>query len=85
MTLNQWADQIDPRTYYIIRGFLDEVKENATARNETPSLILPTTWLITKNESIRKIEKMPFDTNNVDASVCANFLFGLVYQLIENP
>ena len=23
ITLNQWADQIDPRTYYIIRGFLD--------------------------------------------------------------
>lgn len=26
---------------------------------------------------------MPFKTNNVDASVCANFLFGLAYQLIS--
>ena len=27
---------------------------------------------------------MPFETNNVDATVSANFLFGLTYQILTD-
>ena len=37
--------------------------------------------MITREESIVDIVKMPFDLNNVDASVNANFLFGLIFQM----
>ena len=49
MTLNKRGDEIDPRTYYILRGFFDKVYEDAKVKNETPSLILPSTWLLTED------------------------------------
>lgn len=35
-TLNDRADEIDTRTYFAIRGFLDELVQNASATNSTP-------------------------------------------------
>ena len=55
MTLNHRADEIDPRTYFAIRGFLDELKHNATQNNIEPELILPTTWILTFDERVTKI------------------------------
>ena len=55
MTLNHRADEIDPRTYFAIRGFLDELKHNATQNNVEPELILPTTWMLTFDERVAKI------------------------------
>lgn len=51
-------------------------------RSENVTLILPTTWLVNTDEQVDGLLTMPFRTNNVDASVCANFLFGLCYQLL---
>lgn len=51
-------------------------------KNENPSLILPTTWLLNEDEEIPSKIFMPFETNNVDATVSANFLFGLTYQVL---
>ena len=83
MTLNARADEIDPRTYFAIRGFLDEIKQNATLNNVEPELILPTTWILNFDEGVKKIEMMPLNCNNVDASVSANFLFGLIFQISQ--
>lgn len=83
-TLNDRADEVDSRTYFVLRSFLDELVSNASATNSTPELILPTTWLFTNNESVRGVETMPLNANNVDASVCANFLFGISFQLLQN-
>lgn len=51
-------------------------------QSESPSLILPTTWLLNTDEQVDGLLMMPFRSNNVDASVCANFLFGLCYQVL---
>lgn len=79
LTINKRGDEIDPRTYYVLREFLDMKKKES----DNPSLILPTTWLLTVDESVKGLLSMPFNSNNVDASVCANFLFGLAYQVIS--
>jgi hypothetical protein len=34
-----------------------------------------------RDETIRDIIRIPLDANNVDASVSANFLFGLIFQI----
>lgn len=44
---------------------------------------MPTTWLINTEEQVPNLVVMPFKSNNVDASVAANFLFGLCYQIIN--
>ena len=57
---------IDPRTYFWLHDFLTlRLKQNRT------DLALITTWL-SHNHS-----QMPFGTNNVDASVVANALYGM--------
>ena len=48
------------------------------------SIILPTTWILSTDEQIASILKMPFSVNNIDASVNINFLFGLLYQIDQN-
>lgn len=44
-------------------------------------MILPTTWLINRDETIVDIIPMPSGSNNVDANVNANFLLGLIFQI----
>lgn len=56
-------------------------KQQAEALNKTPSVILPTTWIMNYDQQIIDVVVMPFYLNNVDASVNANFLFGLLYQI----
>lgn len=40
------SDEIDPRTYFILRKFLQNIK----TKDENASLILPTTWMIDSSE-----------------------------------
>ena len=77
-TLNPRADEIDARTYFVLHKFLERKK----AESDNPSVILPTTWIISFDEQSQGKVVMPFKVNNVDATVAANFLFGLCYQLI---
>ncbi len=35
-----------------------------------------------EHEQIKDLVGIPFNVNNVDATVCTNFLFGLSYQLL---
>ncbi len=37
-----------------------------------------------EDEQIKDLVSIPGNVNNVDATVCANVLFGLAYQLIMN-
>ena len=76
---NPQANYIDPRTYFVIRDFIEKKKQES----EKPSLILPSTWLLNYDETIKGKLSMPFNTNNVDASVCANFLFGLTFSIAQ--
>lgn len=65
-----------------MHDFITKKKQSVLEKNETPSLILPTTWLLNEDEEIPSKIFMPFETNNVDATVSANFLFGLTYQVM---
>jgi len=40
--------------------------------------------LLNEDEEIPSKIFMPFETNNVDATVSANFLFGLTYQVMTD-
>jgi hypothetical protein len=79
--LHPRGNEIDPRSYYVLRKFLKIKKEEAEGRGEQPSVILPTTWILNTDEQIASTLKMPFNVNNIDASVNINFLFGLLYQI----
>lgn len=82
-TQNKRCNEIDPRTYYVLHDFITAKRNEALARNETPSLVLPTTWLLNEDEEKPGKIFMPFETNNVDATVSANFLFGLTFQVMS--
>ncbi len=69
------VNAIDPRTFYAIREFLWEL--NATECG-TPEFMLLTTWASTTKgnvEGMGQYYKMPFNVNNVDFSVSANFVY----------
>jgi hypothetical protein len=67
---------IDPRTYYWLRGFLEE-----QAAQKNTGLALITTWFQNMELCQKQAPavRMPFDVNNVDASVIANALFGIFF------
>lgn len=72
---------IDTRTYFWIRGFLQEAQAN------NQSLALITTWIQNIEEQrYRKYEKiqMPFNSNNVDVTVCANSIYGITSAALFN-
>lgn len=74
-------NMIDPRTYFWLRGFLDsEVSKG------TKSLLLIPTWAMNLTEDVANYkdgDKMPFNANNVDASVAANGIFGLTLAALN--
>ena len=77
---------IDPRTYFWLRGFLDQKKEKGSCLDKS-SVILPTTWLQNMAESghyWKKGESMPGGVNNIDASVATNVLLGLTAAIQQN-
>jgi hypothetical protein len=66
---------IDPRSFFAIREFLWNLEAN---KRGTPDFALLTTWASTINEnreSIQRHYKMPFNVNNLDCCVQANFLY----------
>jgi len=69
------VNAIDPRTFYAIREFLWELEDKGCG---TPEFMLLTTWASTIKVNLEGIEhyyKMPFNVNNVDYSVSANFVY----------
>eukprot|EP01129_Flabellula_baltica_P016964 TRINITY_DN925_c0_g2_i1.p1 TRINITY_DN925_c0_g2~~TRINITY_DN925_c0_g2_i1.p1 ORF type:complete len:626 (+),score=134.24 TRINITY_DN925_c0_g2_i1:27-1904(+) len=75
-------NSIDPRSYYWMRKFLQSKK------NQTSTLKLITTWIMNIETDIKyypKGVKMPFNANNIDASVCANSLYGLTLSALHLP
>jgi len=64
---------IDPRTYYFLHSFLEQEV------GDDPDFSIVTTWMLDLEESARLSPDvgMPFNVNNVDATVCANFVHGL--------
>jgi hypothetical protein len=85
---SDWNENsIDPRSYYWLRPFLHSVAAEATSKGLTPSLMLITTWVDDVKGSERDFDsqhKMPFLTNNVDGSVLANALFGVISSLLQH-
>eukprot|EP00475_Leptophrys_vorax_P006857 TRINITY_DN1428_c0_g1_i1.p1 TRINITY_DN1428_c0_g1~~TRINITY_DN1428_c0_g1_i1.p1 ORF type:complete len:650 (-),score=192.97 TRINITY_DN1428_c0_g1_i1:49-1998(-) len=78
------VNTIDPRTYFWIRGFLEEQLQTQGANS---NLSLVTTWFLSQAEVqaefVSRGVSMPFQANNVDASVAANLLFGLTSAAIN--
>jgi hypothetical protein len=64
--------QIDPRTYYL---FYDYVVDHPHCE------YLPT-WFLTfeEDKKLHPLVSMPFQVNNVDLNVGANFVFGIISQ-----
>jgi len=76
------VNTIDPRCYYWIQEYLQTLDSTAT----NTSFI--TTWLLdinTDKTSYYHNYAMPFNVNNVDASVAANTIQGLSRSLVYNP
>lgn len=74
---------IDPRTFFWLRGFLQDA---AKSQGANASVCLIPTWLLSQSEVAEGLLSrgisMPFEANNVDASVAANMLFGLSSALV---
>lgn len=69
------ANAIDPRTFYAVREFLWDVQAQGRG---TPEFSLMTTWASTLEgnlEGMQRYYKMPFNVNNIDYSVSANFMY----------
>ncbi|KAL4433134.1 hypothetical protein ABPG74_010829 [Tetrahymena malaccensis] len=71
------SDNIDPRTFYYLKGFLD--------KNQNTTIALFTTWLTNQQNEIGYQMSQPFHTNNVDLTVNANAIFGLNSVLSTIP
>eukprot|EP01104_Vermistella_antarctica_P004145 TRINITY_DN14651_c0_g1_i2.p1 TRINITY_DN14651_c0_g1~~TRINITY_DN14651_c0_g1_i2.p1 ORF type:complete len:408 (+),score=74.73 TRINITY_DN14651_c0_g1_i2:186-1409(+) len=72
------VNSIDPRTYFWLRDFLQSRTPSDTFR------LIPT-WVLNLDEDFAGFDAgvaMPFNANNVDASVSANALFGLTTALV---
>jgi hypothetical protein len=78
---NNYSDVIDTRTYFVIRGFLEE------KFSHQKDLILPTTWIfdIDQNREFYPLIAMPIFVNNVDFNVATNFLFGITNLILHHP
>ena len=81
------ASKIDPRTYFWLHDFLTEIKGKKGFQAE--SIVLVTTWLQSASEIPGSINagssKMPFNVNNIDATVAANALFGITEMVLHGP
>lgn len=72
------GNAIDPRTFYAIREFLWEL---AARGRGTPGFALVPTWAATLSQNIEGLQryyKMPFNVNNIDYSVSANFVYAAI-------
>ena len=75
------VDIIDPRTYYWMGNFLNSVPHSAEVSYFT-------TWLLDVNTNRQSYDHdyaMPFNVNNVDASVVANTIQGITRTLLYAP
>ncbi|XP_033100310.1 uncharacterized protein LOC117103797 [Anneissia japonica] len=81
MNIDLDANAIDTRTYYYLRGFLEEAKKNG----QTVSLVTTNVQNITEERylSSRGVS-MPFHINNVDTTVAANSIYGLTTAVLFN-
>jgi len=79
--VSETADLIDPRTYFVIRKFLQQ------KFSEQKDLILPTTWLhdIKDEQNESPLVTMPFRVNNIDFNVLTNFLYGTTNLILNHP
>jgi hypothetical protein len=76
-------DAIDPRTFYAAREFLWRIREEGRAN---PDYALLTTWVSTLEENrggIGRFYKMPFNVNNLDLSVQANFIHAALRSALD--
>lgn len=75
------TDLIDPRTYFVIRKFLEQKFKNKE------DVVLPTTWIfdLESEQKYHPIITMPFIVNNVDFNVITNFLYGVTNLVLNHP
>lgn len=81
---NSNSNTIDPRTYYWIQEYL--LTLDSSQKNSEISFI--TTWLLDINKNRQTYYHdyaMPFNVNNVDASVIANTIQGFTRTILFDP
>jgi len=74
---------IDPRSFYVSRTFLWDIADRGRG---TADYALLTTWASTLEESLKGLPryyKMPFNVNNLDCGVQANFIYACVGSALE--
>ncbi|KAJ3446352.1 hypothetical protein M0812_08890 [Anaeramoeba flamelloides] len=72
---------LDPRSYLFMHDFLH------TSAVNTPDFKLSATWLLNLTQDRQFFHKklaMPFNVNNVDITVCSNFLYGVTHLATSN-
>ncbi|CEP00136.1 unnamed protein product (mitochondrion) [Plasmodiophora brassicae] len=77
---------IDPRTYFWMHPYVKALN-GTSKRHQRPTRFI-TTWIQTLADVRRWAQfhvAMPFATNNVDVSVVADALFGIVSGLVDDP
>eukprot|EP01116_Phalansterium_solitarium_P003926 TRINITY_DN14774_c0_g1_i1.p1 TRINITY_DN14774_c0_g1~~TRINITY_DN14774_c0_g1_i1.p1 ORF type:complete len:644 (+),score=221.97 TRINITY_DN14774_c0_g1_i1:909-2840(+) len=72
---------IDPRTYYFLSKYLDQLNEQGVLNTTA----FPATWLLNIPTEIPFVneEGMPSNTDNVDLCVLANFLYGTSHAVLQ--
>ncbi|GAB1602210.1 Hypothetical predicted protein [Argonauta hians] len=74
------VNSIDPRTYFYLRGFLEDAASNGK------DVTLVPTWAQNINETLEMSSKgvgMPFNINNVDCAVAANTIYGITASILS--
>ncbi|XP_067659236.1 uncharacterized protein [Haliotis asinina] len=77
---DQRVNTIDTRSYYYLRAWLEQ--EKAVGHD----VALVPTWVQDTDEVRTWYDKgvmMPFNVNNIDVTVCANFIFGVTNGIIN--
>ncbi|XP_046380058.2 uncharacterized protein LOC124151576 [Haliotis rufescens] len=77
---NQRVNTIDSRTYYYLRHWLEQEKQAGH------DVALVPTWIQDTDEVRTWFDKgvmMPYNINNIDVTVCANFIFGVTNGIIN--
>lgn len=72
---------IDPRTYAWINNYLQ-------LKNSSVPISIITTWVLDvefNRQTYYDLYAMPFNINNVDASVCANAIYGITHAVLQFP
>ena len=69
---------VDPRTFFYIRDYFYQME----AENKKGAFVMTWTLNLTENRKTADNYAMPFNTNNIDLTVCSNVIYGLTSAVL---